>query len=74
MLANLYILEKHGIFNYRLSYQDDEHRQLTLPENKEDIQPSPKIGFLHSSSLSNTVDILKIVQSIKNISFVANMK
>uniref|UniRef100_A0A8C5RFK4 Voltage-dependent L-type calcium channel subunit alpha-1C n=1 Tax=Laticauda laticaudata TaxID=8630 RepID=A0A8C5RFK4_LATLA len=35
-----------------LLYQDDEHRQLTLPESKEDIQPSPKIGFLHSSSLS----------------------
>ncbi|XP_039216706.1 voltage-dependent L-type calcium channel subunit alpha-1C isoform X11 [Crotalus tigris] len=35
-----------------LSYQDDEHRQLTLPESKEDVQPSPKIGFLHSSSLN----------------------
>ncbi|XP_044272891.1 voltage-dependent L-type calcium channel subunit alpha-1C isoform X9 [Varanus komodoensis] len=37
-----------------LSYQDDEHKQLTPLEEKkgEDIQHSPKTGFLHSSSLS----------------------
>uniref|UniRef100_A0A2I3G7X4 Voltage-dependent L-type calcium channel subunit alpha n=1 Tax=Nomascus leucogenys TaxID=61853 RepID=A0A2I3G7X4_NOMLE len=35
-----------------LSYQDDENRQLTLPEeDKRDIQQSPKRGFLHSASL-----------------------
>ncbi|XP_053110951.1 voltage-dependent L-type calcium channel subunit alpha-1C isoform X6 [Hemicordylus capensis] len=37
-----------------LSYQDDEHRQLTPPEDSkgEDTQPSPKRGFLRSTSLS----------------------
>nr|XP_055137081.1 voltage-dependent L-type calcium channel subunit alpha-1C isoform X1 [Symphalangus syndactylus] len=35
-----------------LSYQDDENRQLTLPEeDKRDIQQSPKRGFLRSASL-----------------------
>ncbi|XP_034983218.1 voltage-dependent L-type calcium channel subunit alpha-1C isoform X4 [Zootoca vivipara] len=33
-----------------LSCKDDEHRQLTPPENS--IRYSPKSGFLHSSSLS----------------------
>ncbi|XP_053261792.1 voltage-dependent L-type calcium channel subunit alpha-1C isoform X24 [Podarcis raffonei] len=33
-----------------LSCKDDEHRQLTPPENN--IRYSPKSGFLHSSSLS----------------------
>ncbi|XP_063496889.1 voltage-dependent L-type calcium channel subunit alpha-1C-like [Symphalangus syndactylus] len=36
----------------RLSYQDDENRQLTLlEEDKRDIQQSPKRGFLRSASL-----------------------
>ncbi|XP_036920658.1 voltage-dependent L-type calcium channel subunit alpha-1C isoform X4 [Sturnira hondurensis] len=37
----------------RLSYQDDENRQLTPPEedNKRDIRQSPKRGFLLSASL-----------------------
>ncbi|XP_070126869.1 voltage-dependent L-type calcium channel subunit alpha-1C isoform X4 [Equus przewalskii] len=36
----------------RLSYQDDEHRQLTPPEeDKRDIRQSPKRGFLRSASL-----------------------
>ncbi|XP_063567774.1 voltage-dependent L-type calcium channel subunit alpha-1C-like [Pongo abelii] len=36
----------------RLSYQDDENRQLTLPEeDKRDIRQSPKRGFLRSASL-----------------------
>lgn len=36
----------------RLSYQDDENRQLTPPgENKRDIRQSPKRGFLRSASL-----------------------
>lgn len=36
----------------RLSYQDDENRQLTPPEeDKRDIRQSPKRGFLRSSSL-----------------------
>nr|XP_037844558.1 voltage-dependent L-type calcium channel subunit alpha-1C isoform X34 [Chlorocebus sabaeus] len=35
-----------------LSYQDDENRQLTLPEeDKRDIRQSPKRGFLRSASL-----------------------
>ncbi|XP_058298529.1 voltage-dependent L-type calcium channel subunit alpha-1C isoform X4 [Hylobates moloch] len=35
-----------------LSYQDDENRQLTLPEeDKRDIQQSPKRGFLRTASL-----------------------
>uniref|UniRef100_A0A8D2LWF0 Voltage-dependent L-type calcium channel subunit alpha n=1 Tax=Varanus komodoensis TaxID=61221 RepID=A0A8D2LWF0_VARKO len=47
-------LFKDVLFHYRLSYQDDEHKQLTPLEEKkgEDIQHSPKTGFLHSSSLS----------------------
>uniref|UniRef100_M3XXC7 Uncharacterized protein n=1 Tax=Mustela putorius furo TaxID=9669 RepID=M3XXC7_MUSPF len=36
----------------RLSYQDDENRQLTPPEeDKRDIRQSPKRGFLRSASL-----------------------
>ena len=36
----------------RLSYQDDENRQLTCPEeDKREIQPSPKRSFLRSASL-----------------------
>lgn len=35
----------------RLSYQDDENRQLTSPEEKREIQQSPKRGFLRSASL-----------------------
>uniref|UniRef100_A0A8C2YT73 Voltage-dependent L-type calcium channel subunit alpha n=1 Tax=Chinchilla lanigera TaxID=34839 RepID=A0A8C2YT73_CHILA len=35
-----------------LSYQDDENRQLTPPEeDKRDTRPSPKRGFLRSASL-----------------------
>ncbi|XP_070926734.1 voltage-dependent L-type calcium channel subunit alpha-1C isoform X35 [Macaca nemestrina] len=35
-----------------LSYQDDENRQLTLPEeDKRDMRQSPKRGFLRSASL-----------------------
>uniref|UniRef100_H0X3R3 Voltage-dependent L-type calcium channel subunit alpha n=1 Tax=Otolemur garnettii TaxID=30611 RepID=H0X3R3_OTOGA len=34
-----------------LSYQDDENRQLTPPEDKRDIRQSPKKGFLRSASL-----------------------
>ncbi|XP_069345486.1 voltage-dependent L-type calcium channel subunit alpha-1C isoform X9 [Eulemur rufifrons] len=34
-----------------LSYQDDENRQLTPPEDKRDIRQSPKRGFLRSASL-----------------------
>nr|XP_042129887.1 voltage-dependent L-type calcium channel subunit alpha-1C isoform X15 [Peromyscus maniculatus bairdii] len=34
-----------------LSYQDDENRQLTSPEEKREIQQSPKRGFLRSASL-----------------------
>ncbi|XP_076796531.1 voltage-dependent L-type calcium channel subunit alpha-1C isoform X29 [Arvicanthis niloticus] len=35
-----------------LSYQEDENRQLTCPEeDKRDIQPSPKRSFLRSASL-----------------------
>uniref|UniRef100_A0A2K5SDG9 Voltage-dependent L-type calcium channel subunit alpha n=1 Tax=Cebus imitator TaxID=2715852 RepID=A0A2K5SDG9_CEBIM len=35
-----------------LSYQDDENRQLTLPEeDKRDIRQSPKRGFLRTASL-----------------------
>ncbi|XP_037702191.1 voltage-dependent L-type calcium channel subunit alpha-1C isoform X2 [Choloepus didactylus] len=35
-----------------LSYQDEENRQLTLPEeDKRDIRQSPKRGFLRSASL-----------------------
>lgn len=39
----------------RLAYQDDENRQLTLPENTkgEDSRHSPKKGFLCSSALGN---------------------
>lgn len=39
----------------RLAYQDDENRQLTLPENTkgEDSWHSPKKGFLCSSALGN---------------------
>ncbi|EDK99601.1 calcium channel, voltage-dependent, L type, alpha 1C subunit, isoform CRA_a, partial [Mus musculus] len=34
------------------SYQEDEHRQLTCPEeDKREIQPSPKRSFLRSASL-----------------------
>ncbi|KAM9672475.1 voltage-dependent L-type calcium channel subunit alpha-1C isoform 3-T3 [Trichechus inunguis] len=33
------------------SYQDDENRQLTPPEDKRDIRQSPKRGFLRSASL-----------------------
>ncbi|KAM6436852.1 voltage-dependent L-type calcium channel subunit alpha-1C isoform 8-T8 [Liasis olivaceus] len=47
-----YCSEPNLLSTEMLSYQDDEHRQLTPPENQEDIQQSPKIGFLHSSSLS----------------------
>ncbi|XP_053776846.1 voltage-dependent L-type calcium channel subunit alpha-1C isoform X11 [Desmodus rotundus] len=36
----------------RLAYQDDENRQLTLPEeDKRDTRQSPKRGFLRSASL-----------------------
>uniref|UniRef100_A0A8C5Y809 Voltage-dependent L-type calcium channel subunit alpha n=1 Tax=Microcebus murinus TaxID=30608 RepID=A0A8C5Y809_MICMU len=35
----------------RLSYQDDENRQLTPPDDKRDIRQSPKRGFLRSASL-----------------------
>ncbi|KAM5335797.1 voltage-dependent L-type calcium channel subunit alpha-1C isoform 37-T37 [Glossophaga mutica] len=36
----------------RLSYQDDENRQLTPPEeDKRDIRQSPRRGFLYSTSL-----------------------
>lgn len=35
-----------------LSYQDDENRQLTSPEeDKREMQQSPKRGFLRSASL-----------------------
>uniref|UniRef100_A0A2K6TPE8 Voltage-dependent L-type calcium channel subunit alpha n=1 Tax=Saimiri boliviensis boliviensis TaxID=39432 RepID=A0A2K6TPE8_SAIBB len=35
-----------------LSYQDDENRQLTIPEeDKRDIRQSPKRGFLRTASL-----------------------
>ncbi|XP_036037625.1 voltage-dependent L-type calcium channel subunit alpha-1C isoform X6 [Onychomys torridus] len=34
-----------------LSYQDDENRQLTSPEEKREIQQSPKRSFLRSASL-----------------------
>lgn len=39
----------------RLSYQDDENRQLAPPEeDKRDIRQSPKRGFLRSSSLGES--------------------
>uniref|UniRef100_A0A8C2QKW5 Voltage-dependent L-type calcium channel subunit alpha n=1 Tax=Cricetulus griseus TaxID=10029 RepID=A0A8C2QKW5_CRIGR len=34
-----------------LSYQDDENRQLTSPEDRREIQQSPKRSFLRSASL-----------------------
>ncbi|XP_004438853.1 PREDICTED: voltage-dependent L-type calcium channel subunit alpha-1C isoform X6 [Ceratotherium simum simum] len=44
--------EPSPISTERLSYQDDEHRQLTPPEEDErDIRQSPKRGFLRSASL-----------------------
>lgn len=40
------------LLHSRLSYQEDENRQLTCPEeDKRDIQPSPKRSFLRSASL-----------------------
>ena len=41
-----------GVLCSRLAYQDDENRQLTLPEeDKRDTRQSPKRGFLRSASL-----------------------
>ena len=38
----------------RLSYQDDENRQLAPPEEgRRDVRLSPKRGFLRSASLGN---------------------
>lgn len=43
-------------FYSRLSYQDDENRQLTPPEeDKRDIRQSPKKGFLRSASLGKHI-------------------
>ncbi|XP_023390961.1 voltage-dependent L-type calcium channel subunit alpha-1C [Pteropus vampyrus] len=47
-----YCSEPSLIATEMLSYQDDENRQLTPPEeDKRDIRQSPKRGFLRSSSL-----------------------
>ncbi|KAM6214588.1 voltage-dependent L-type calcium channel subunit alpha-1C isoform 18-T18 [Rhynchocyon petersi] len=47
-----YCSEPSLISTEMLSYQDDENRQLTPPEeDKKDIRQSPKRGFLRSASL-----------------------
>ncbi|XP_049741056.1 voltage-dependent L-type calcium channel subunit alpha-1C isoform X9 [Elephas maximus indicus] len=46
-----YCSEPSLISTEMLSYQDDENRQLTPPEDKRDIRQSPKRGFLRSASL-----------------------
>ncbi|XP_059040368.1 voltage-dependent L-type calcium channel subunit alpha-1C isoform X29 [Mustela lutreola] len=47
-----YCSEPNLISTELLSYQDDENRQLTPPEeDKRDIRQSPKRGFLRSASL-----------------------
>ncbi|KAM8801552.1 voltage-dependent L-type calcium channel subunit alpha-1C isoform 14-T14 [Rhynchonycteris naso] len=47
-----YCSEPSLVSTERLSYQDDENRQLTPPEeDKRDIRQSPKRGFLRSASL-----------------------
>ncbi|XP_032700354.1 voltage-dependent L-type calcium channel subunit alpha-1C isoform X4 [Lontra canadensis] len=46
-----YCSEPSLISTELLSYQDDENRQLTPPEDKRDIRQSPKRGFLRSASL-----------------------
>jgi voltage-dependent calcium channel L type alpha-1C len=50
--ALLGLRNKPQVLRSRLSYQDDENRQLALPEeDKKDIRQSPKRGFLRSASL-----------------------
>jgi hypothetical protein len=45
-------LQEQVLMRSRFSYQEDEHRQLTCPEeDKREIQPSPKRSFLRSASL-----------------------
>ncbi|CAD7670341.1 unnamed protein product [Nyctereutes procyonoides] len=47
-----YCSEPSLISTEMLSYQDDENRQLTPPEeDKKDVRQSPKRGFLRSASL-----------------------
>ncbi|XP_066114325.1 voltage-dependent L-type calcium channel subunit alpha-1C isoform X9 [Saccopteryx bilineata] len=47
-----YCSEPSLVSTERLSYQDDENRQLTPPEeDKRDTRQSPKRGFLRSASL-----------------------
>ncbi|XP_048355524.1 voltage-dependent L-type calcium channel subunit alpha-1C isoform X3 [Sphaerodactylus townsendi] len=60
-----------------LSYQDDEHRQLTPPENSrgEDARHSPKRGFLRSSSLNRRASFhLECLKRQKNPSAVGPQK
>ncbi|XP_054843978.1 voltage-dependent L-type calcium channel subunit alpha-1C [Eublepharis macularius] len=60
-----------------LSYQDDEHRQLTPPENSkgEDTRHSPKSGFLRSSSLNRRASFhLECLKRQKNPSSVVPQK
>lgn len=40
-----------GVLCSRLSYQDEESRQLAPPEDRRDTRQSPKRGFLRSASL-----------------------
>ncbi|XP_054999479.1 voltage-dependent L-type calcium channel subunit alpha-1C isoform X3 [Sorex araneus] len=50
--AEEYCSEPSLLSTEMLSYQDDENRQLTPPEeDKRDIRQSPKRGFLRSASL-----------------------
>lgn len=49
---HLGLQERAGVLCCRLSYQDDDNRQLTPPEeDKRDSRQSPKRGFLRSASL-----------------------
>lgn len=40
-----------GVLCSRLSYQEEESRQLAPPEDRRDTRQSPKRGFLRSASL-----------------------
>ncbi|XP_077196169.1 voltage-dependent L-type calcium channel subunit alpha-1C isoform X8 [Paroedura picta] len=60
-----------------LSYQDDEHRQLTPPENSKGEEKilSPKSGFLRSSSLNRRASFhLECLKRQKNPSAVGPQK
>ncbi|XP_012587843.1 PREDICTED: voltage-dependent L-type calcium channel subunit alpha-1C isoform X15 [Condylura cristata] len=46
-----YCREPSLVSTEMFSYQDDENRQLTPPEEDRDVRQSPKKGFLRSSSL-----------------------